>query len=56
MVEKNDLIISAIKNNLSYICEETLAEQLNYNEKKVSKAKKITLIDGILINVAIEKM
>ena len=30
LVEKNDLIMTAIKNNLNYICEETLAKPVSY--------------------------
>ena len=54
-IEKNDLITAAIKNNFSYICKETLAKQLNYEEPVVSNSKKINLIDGISINVSIVK-
>ena len=56
LVEKNDLIMTAIKNNLNYICEETLAKQLKYEEKNVSQPIKITLIDNILVNVSVEKI
>ena len=54
-VEKNDLITTAIKNNFIYICEETLAEQLNYEKAIVSNATAVELIDGILINVSLVK-
>ena len=54
-VQKNDLITDAIKNNFTYICEETLAEQLNYNETAISNATKVDLIDGIAINVSLLK-
>jgi len=54
-VQKNDLITDAIKNNFAYICEETLAEQLHYNESAISNATKVDLIDGITINVSLLK-
>ena len=54
-VEKNDLITSAIKNNFTYICEETLAEQLNYEETIISNAVRVELIDGISITISLEK-
>ena len=55
LVEKNDLITSAIKNNFTYICEETLAEQLNYEETIISNAVRVELIDGISITISLEK-
>ena len=54
-VEKNDLITSSIKNNFTYICEETLAEKLNYEETIISNAVRVELIDGISINISLEK-
>ena len=54
-VEKNDLITSAIKNNFTYICEETLAEKLNYEETIISNAVRVELIDGISITISLEK-
>ena len=54
-VEKNDLITSSIKNNFTYICEETLAEQLNYEETIISNAVRVELIDGISITISLEK-
>ena len=54
-VQKNDLITTAIKNNFAYICEETLAEKLNYSENAISNAIKVDLIDGISINVSLLK-
>jgi isoleucyl-tRNA synthetase len=55
-VEKNDLITTAIKNNFSYICEETLADQLNYQETVINNAKKVELVDGISINISLVKI
>ena len=54
-VEKNDLITAAIKNNFTYICEETLAKQLNYEENTISNPKKVELTNGISINVSLVK-
>ena len=54
-VEKNDLITSAIKNNFTYICEETLAEKLNYEETIISNAVRVELIDRISITISLEK-
>ena len=54
-VEKNELISTALKNNFSYICEETLAKKLNYEEKFVHNSKEVELINGIYINIALIK-
>ena len=54
-VEKNDLITSAIKNNFTYICEETLAMQLNYKETAISDSIEIKLLDNISIKVSLVK-
>ena len=54
-MEKNDLITMAIKNNFTYICEETLAEQLNYEETVITNATKVELINELSINVSLEK-
>ena len=54
-IKKNDLISSAIKNNFAYICEETLAEKLNYEENIVSNSTEVKLIDNITINVSLVK-
>jgi len=47
-VEKNDLITKAIKNNFTYICEETLAKTLNYNEANIRDGIAIDLLDNSL--------
>ena len=54
-VEKNELISPAIKNNFIYICEETLAEKLNYEENNVENPIKVELINGLSITVSLEK-
>ena len=53
-IEKNDAIENAFKNNLTYICEETLAEGINYTSA-ISNATKIELINGFSINVSLVK-
>ena len=55
IVEKNPSITNAIKNNFTYICEETLAVQLNYEEAIMAKCTTIELIDGISVNVSLVK-
>jgi isoleucyl-tRNA synthetase len=54
-IKKNDLITTAIQNNFTYICEETLAKRLNYEETIVSNPTEIKLIDNIVINVSLVK-
>ena len=54
-IEKNDLITGAIKNNFTYICKETLAEKLNYEEAFISNATKLELIDNITVNISLVK-
>jgi isoleucyl-tRNA synthetase len=54
-VEKNDFIALAIKNNFTYICDETLAVQLDYKELNIKNSQKIELIDNLSINVSLEK-
>ncbi len=54
-IKKNDLITPAIQNNFTYICEETLAKRLNYEETIVSNSTEIKLIDNIVINVSLVK-
>ena len=45
LVEKNDLITESIKNNFAYICEETLATNLNYNETSINNGIELDLLD-----------
>lgn len=54
-VEKNDLVTLAIKNNFAYICEETLATELNYEEFNIKDSIKVELIDHLSINISLEK-
>ena len=54
-VEENHKLSNAIKNNFSYICEETLALTLYYEEKKIDKGSEIQLIENLKAIVLIEK-
>ena len=54
-VEENHILSKAIKNNFSYICEETLALTLNYKEKKIANGSEIQLIENLKAFVLIEK-
>jgi isoleucyl-tRNA synthetase len=54
-VEKNDSLTAAIKNNFTYICNETLAVQLDFAEHTVFNGSEIELIDNISTKVLIIK-
>jgi isoleucyl-tRNA synthetase len=54
-IEKNDLITSAIKNNFTYICEETLARQIKYEKTIIENATEVELIEGISLSVGLVK-
>ena len=54
-VEENHLLTKAIKNNFSYICEETLALNVNYKEVGFSEGSEIHLIEDLKVNVVLEK-
>ncbi len=56
-IEKNNVIVEAIKSNISYICSETLAESLDLKDKIETGGKvNVELIDDIRIDIAIEKL
>ena len=55
-IQKNELISSAIKNNFNYICEETLAKQLHYDQKKNMKWQTVSLAKDIMLNVCLLKI
>ena len=56
-IEKNDLVSEAIKNNLTYICEETLALDVDYNNTGLLKNHvKINLIEDIFLHVSLKKI
>ena len=54
-VEKNPLTRDAFKNNLTYICEETLATELKYEDIIIENATKVDLINNISINISLVK-
>jgi len=54
-VEKNDSLTAAIKNNFTYICDETLAVQLDFEEHSILNGSEIELIDNISTKVLIIK-
>ena len=54
-VEKNDSLTAAIKNNFTYICDETLAVQLDFEEHTILNGSEIELIDNISTKVLIIK-
>ena len=54
-VEKNDSLTAAIKNNFTYICDETLAVQLDFEEHIILNGSEIELIDNISTKVLIIK-
>ena len=55
-VEKNENIERAFNNNLNYICNETLAVELNFSSSKLSNCEGLALIDNIVCNVLIDKI
>ena len=55
-VEKNEVIKNAITNNLSYICEETLTNNLKFVDQIKYENINIELVDNISINVSIKKI
>jgi isoleucyl-tRNA synthetase len=55
LVEKNDSLNSAIQNNFSYICNETLASELKFTDKTKITEDEIDLVDGIIGKVSVKK-
>ena len=55
LVEKNEALSSAIQNNFIYICDETLAEQLDFIDGLNHAEDKIELVDDISAKVSIKK-
>ena len=55
LIKKNDAITSAIKNNLAYICEETLASDIKYVDNVSKNVIKIQLINNISLIIALVK-
>ncbi len=54
-VEENRLLTKAIKNNFSYICEETLALNVDFKEVGLNEGSEIHLIENLKVNVVLEK-
>ena len=55
-VSKNKTLSLSIQNNLAYICEETLASELNYDSDLIKNPHEIQLVDNISVKVSIEKI
>jgi len=56
LVENNELLLEAIQNNLTYICNETLAENLSFKLKLDTSKYKIELTEKITANVIVNKI
>ena len=54
-VEENRLLTKAIKNNFSYICEETLALNVDFKEVGFNEGTEVHLIENLKVNVVLEK-
>ena len=54
-VEKNDSLTAAIKNNFTYICDETLADKLEFSKNIENETNEMDLVDGITAKVSIIK-
>ena len=55
LVEKNDALTTAIKNNFTYICDETLATHLDFDKVEISNSVEVELIDEITAKISIVK-
>ena len=55
LIEKNEALGSAIRNNFIYICDETLAEQLEFIDELNNAENRINLVDEISAKVSIKK-
>jgi isoleucyl-tRNA synthetase len=55
LIEKNEALSSAIRNNFIYICDEALAEQLEFIDELNNAEDKIELVDKISAKVSIKK-
>jgi len=54
-IAKNEELESVIKNNLTYICNETLTDELNFTKASDSSYEKIKLVDNIFCKILIFK-
>tara|TARA_B110000967_G_scaffold147092_1_gene150595 strand:- start:3429 stop:6776 length:3348 start_codon:yes stop_codon:yes gene_type:complete len=55
LVENNEDLKSSIQNNFSYICDETLADKLEFSKNIENDINEIELVDGITAKVSIKK-
>ncbi len=55
-IEKNSDVVNAVEDNYAYICSETLAEQLVFNENMPNDIASIVLTDEIQIKINISKV
>ena len=55
-VVKNQKLQSAINNNLTYICDEVLAKNLNFVHKSTSQLTTVNLCDSVNAQVRIKKI
>ena len=55
LVENNEQLKSAIQNNFSYICDETLADKLEFSNNIESETNDLELVEGITAKVSIKK-
>ena len=54
-LDGNEKIESAFKNNLNYICNETLSNELVFSSSSNNDYEKISLVGNIICNVLIDK-
>ena len=55
LIENNEQLSSAIQNNFTYICDETLADKLDFIKVSDVSADEIELVDQITAKVSIKK-
>ncbi|MDC0249391.1 isoleucine--tRNA ligase [Flavobacteriales bacterium] len=55
LIENNEGLNSAIQNNFAYICDETLADKLEFAKITDDEADKIELVDQITVKVRVKK-
>ena len=55
LVENNEQLKSAIQNNFAYICDETLADKLEFSKCLENETNEMDLVDGVTAKVSIKK-
>ena len=55
IVENNEQLKSAIQNNFAYICDETLADKLEFSKTIENETNEMELVDEITVKVSIKK-